>query len=146
MGTKALKSRLMGLILAMLIPLLAQAQEPATVDVDEYIEQLNSKCPISDQDGWAICSFTMVGDRYALVDLQLPENLSMVLGALSSDNDNVRRLWIKQLKQYGEPWTRFVDLMVEADRRIIINLRPEGVRKTPLLTLSPSDFKTKKGE
>ena len=82
----------------------------------------------------------MVGDRYALVDIQLPSNLSMFLSSLSGNKDNVKQLWIRQLKMYGEPWNRFVKMMVEADRRIVVNLRPQGSEDTALMTFSPSDF------
>lgn len=136
-----MKYHLIGLIVAAAIPLMTHAQDTTAVSFDEYVEQLNAKCPIDDEGRWSIRSITMVGDRYALVDFQMPENMSMVLPALSKDSENVKRLWIKQLKQFGQPWNHFVDLMVEAERRIIVILNPEGTRKPPMLTLNPADFK-----
>ena len=124
----------------LLFPVFDFAQDDEVVDIDEYVEQLNDMCPISYTGGWGINSFTMVGDRYALVDLKLPANVSMFLSSLTSNTDNVKRLWIRQLKDYGEPWNRFVDLMVENNRRLVLNLRPEGSNKTALITLLPSDF------
>ncbi len=128
------------LILGLMCPVMLCAQDQPATDVDAYVTELNDQCPISYRDGWGIGSFTMVGDRYALVDVLLPGNLSMFLSSLGADKDNVRQLWIRQLRDYGEPWNRFVDLMVEADRRIIINLRPKDSEKTALITFSPSDF------
>ena len=86
-------------------------------------------------------SFTMVGDNYALADMMIPSNLSMILTELSAEGDKVKRLWIDQFKEYGTRWQSFVDLMVETNHRIVINLRPKGSNKTALITLYPSDFK-----
>ncbi|MBQ9555709.1 MAG: hypothetical protein IJV05_05745 [Muribaculaceae bacterium] len=126
--------------LVLSIPLAAQVQD--STDVDTYVTQLNAQCPIDFTDGWGVNSFTMVGDRYALVDIKTPSNLSMILSSISSGTDNVKRLWIRQLKQYGDRWNRFVDRMVDADLRIILNLHPEGSRETALIIFYPSDFKT----
>lgn len=132
--------RLFFLIVVLLFPIMAHAQDTTAVSVDEYVEELNDKCPISYGDKWAVNSFTMVGDRYALVDIQLPSNLSMFLSSLSGNKNNVKQLWIRQLKMYGEPWNHFVKMMVEADRRIVVNLRPQGSEDTALMTFFPSDF------
>jgi len=135
------------LILTLSFPVAGNAQDAACVDVDTLVEQLNAQCPIGHKDVWGINSFTMVGDRYALVDVKVPASLSMILSSFSDDTDNVKRLWIKELKEYGEEWNQFVDKMVEANRRIIINLHPEGSKNTALITLLPSDFnKTKPKE
>lgn len=123
----------------LMTPLSAPAQEVS--DLNDYVEQLNDQCPIKYKDDWGINSFTMVGDRYALVDLQLPSNLAMFLPSLSSNADNVKQLWIKQLSLYGERWTDFVDKMVDAGRSVIVNLRPKGCDETYLITFIPSDFK-----
>ena len=132
--------KLFFLIVVLLFPMMARAQDTTAVNVEEYVEELNSMCPISSGDNWALNSFTMVGNNYALVDLQLPSNLKMILSSLSGDKDNVKQLWIRQFKMYGERWDRFVELMVEADRRIIVNLRPQGSEDTALITLFPADF------
>lgn len=132
------------LVLTMLFPMNSQGQDKGTVDLGEYVEELNSQCPVI-KESWGIGSITMVGDNYALVDVLLPSNLSMFLSSLTSSNrENVRQLWIKQLKQFGEPWSRLVNTMVQTDRRIIVNLRPEGSDETALVTLYPSDFKNSK--
>ena len=137
----------LGLLLALtvlLFPSLGLAQDSETVDLDAYVEALNDSCPIFYDGGWGVNSFTMVGDRYALVDVMLPANLSMILSSFSSNRDNVKRLWIRQFDDYGEQWHRFVDLMVEAGRPVVVNLRPEGSTETALITFRPSDFKKSK--
>ena len=40
-------------------------------------------------------------------------------------------------------WDRFVELLVAADRRLILNLCPGDPRSSALVTLQPSDFKKK---
>ena len=70
----------------------------------------------------------------------------MVFSLLTEDTDNVKQMWIKQLKCFGERWNRFVNLMVENDRRIIVNLHPENSDETALITFSPSDFKKNQAE
>ena len=83
----------------------------------------------------------MVGDRYVLVDVQMPSNLSMFLSTLTEDTDNVKQMWIRQLKLFGKPWKDFVDTMVENDRRIVVHLQPLDVDESALVTFLPSDFK-----
>lgn len=128
------------IVVLLLFPIMACAQDTTAVSIDEYVAELNAQCPISYSDNWGLNSFTMVDNRYALVDIQLPSNLSMILSSLTADTDNVRKLWIKQFEQYGERWNHFVDMMVEADRRIIINLRPGDSEDTALMTFWPTDF------
>ena len=124
-----------------LFPLVGVAQDTTAVELEEYVEQLNDQCPIDYKDGWCINSFTMVEDRYALVDMGLPSSLSMFFSTLTADKDNVKRLWVRQLEQYGERWNHFVDLLVAADRRLVINMCPEDCEKSALLSFQPSDFK-----
>jgi len=129
------------LLSILLQPALCGAQEAVAQDVEARVEELNDMCPIDFGDDWGVNSFTMVGDRYALVDIKLPSSLSMVLSSFSDEsNGNVKRFWVKQLNQYGDLWNDFVDMMVAADRRIVISLHPVG-SKTALLTFYPSDFR-----
>ena len=109
-------------------------------DLYDYVEQLNAQCPIDYKEDWCINSFTMVGDRYALVDLQVPASLAMFLPSLSSNAGNVKQLWINQLVLFGDRWQDFVKSMVDADRRIVVNLHPKGCDETYLLTFLPADF------
>ena len=134
--------RLLLSLLLLALPSLAHCQQVSSIgDMAAYVDSLNSQCPINYDDEWGVNSFTMVGDRYALVDVKLPANLSMFLSRLGSNTDNVKKMWVGQLKQFGDPWNRFVDRMVEAGCNIVINLRPEGSDKTALLTFCPADFK-----
>lgn len=129
------------LAMAVLCPPGASAQAAADVDVGQCVEQLNATCPIDYKGGWGIGSFTAVGDRYVLVDVQLPPNLAMFLSSLSGDKDSVKQLWIRQFSQFDGQWRQFVDTMVDARRRIILNLSPEGSDESALIALLPSDFK-----
>lgn len=136
------KRLLLSLLLLLALPSLAHSQQASSIgDRAAYVDSLNSQCPINYDDGWGVNSFTMVGDRYALVDVKLPATLSMFLSRLGSNTQNVKKMWVGQLKQFGEQWNHFVDRMVEAGCNIVINLRPEGSDKTALLTFCPADFK-----
>jgi len=138
------KSTIIFLLFALLLPLVGRAQDTVVVDIDEFVEEFNSMCPIDYKDGFAARSFTPVDTNYVLVDLQVPASISMFLSALTSDNDNVRKMWISQLKLYGERWHTFIDLLVANNRPLIINLRPQGSEDTVLFRLNPSDFKNHK--
>lgn len=130
------------LLLALLLgPLVTHAQEDTTGTVFDYVEELNAMCPVTYAADWGVNSYTMVGDNYALVDVMIPSNLTMILSSLTAEGDNVKRLWIKQLKQYGDQWLGFVDRMVETNHPIVVNLHPKGSNQTALITLYPSDFK-----
>ncbi len=131
------------LVATLLFPVLAWAQQSSVDSLHDYLEELNSQCPIHHEGGWGVNSFTMVGDNYALVDVMLPANMSMFLSSFSSSEDKVKRLWIRQLHQYGEQWDRFVDTMVKANRRILLNLHPAQSDDTALIMLFPSDFEPK---
>ena len=132
---------LLWLFAALLFPITVFAQESASINVEEYVESLNDSCPISFSKGWGVNSFTVVGGDYVLVDLQLPSSISMVLSALTGNEDNVKQMWIRQFKTFGVRWTSFVDRMVEHERRVVVNLRPNGSDETELITLLPTDFK-----
>lgn len=129
------------LCVLMLSSMAAFSQDTTAVNLDDYVEQLNNSCPIKYGNAWAMNSFTMVGDRYVLVDVQMPSNLSMFLSTLTEDTDNVKQMWIRQLKLFGKPWKDFVDTMVENDRRIVVHMQPLDVDESALVTFLPSDFK-----
>lgn len=116
-------------------------KESVAAELDEYSEQLNDKCPIIYGGDWIIKSITMVGDRYALVDLQAPSTLSMVFSSLTGNTDNVKQVWGKQLRQYGEQWNRFAKLLVRAGRPVVLIVQPDGNPKSAIMTLQPSDLR-----
>ena len=125
----------------LICPMSCFAWDIATLCVDDYVEELNGQCPISFPDkDWGVNSFTMVGDRYVLVDIQVPSVLTMFLSSLTGDADNVKQLWIRQLDGYGEPWTGFVERMVAAMLPVVINVHPCDSDDSALMTLTPSDF------
>ena len=108
-------------------------------DVDKYTEQLNDLCPFH-KDDWVVKSVTMVGDRYALLDLQAPSSLSMVFPTVTENKDNVKKMWIRQLKQYGDKWNQYIKLLTLADRPLVLILTAEGGPKSAILTIQPSNF------
>ena len=129
------------LVAALLFTVDAQAQVGAHVELGDSVEELNARCPISYRTDWSVNSFTMVGDRYVLVDVEVPSGLSMVFPMLTEDADNVKQMWAKQLELFGNQWKRFVGMMVEHDRRVILHLHPQGKKDSALITFFPSDFK-----
>lgn len=133
--------RFICLLILWLLPLLGQAQDDTDVALEEYVEKLNDMCPIDYGGEWGFNSFTMVGNSYALVDMKLPANLSMFLSSFGSNEDNVKRMWINQLSQYGDQWNHLIDLIKDTGKRLILNLHPVGSSKTALITLLPTDFK-----
>lgn len=116
-------------------------KESVAAELFEYAEQLNDRCPIIHGGDWIIKSITLVGERYALVDLQAPSALSMVFSSLTGDSSNVKQVWVKQLKQYGGQWTRFVKLLAQADRPLVLIVTPDESSKSAIMTLQPSDFR-----
>lgn len=116
--------RLYILLLSLLLSVQCFGQDQVPEDIDAYITELNAQSPILDGNDWALTSFAAVGDTVN-VELQAPKNLSMFLSMLTSKNDNVRRLWYKQLSQFGDSWNHLVELVVANNRTLILTLRPE---------------------
>jgi len=137
-----MKNKYICLIVALLFPVMALGQETVDTALNDYVEQLNARCPIMLNDDWAFNSYTLVGS-YALVDIQTPATLSMILSSFTGKSDNVKQVWIRQFSKYDEPWNTFTKRMVAAGRSVVINLRPLESETTALITLSPSDFEKK---
>ena len=135
------KCRILLLLAVLLSTMVTHAQDETMGTVFDQVEELNAMCPLNYGTDWGVNSFTMVGDNYALVDIMIPSNLSMILSELTAEGDKVKRLWIQQFKEYGTHWHSFVDLMVETNHPIVINLRPKGSKQTGLITFYPADFK-----
>lgn len=134
------KCRLYYLAVLLLFPLMAQAQDNASKALDECIEELNAKCPLVYDVDWSINSFTSVGDRYELVDVEIPAVLSMFFTTLTTDTDNVKQLWVRQLNHFGKDWKRYVAAVTAANRRTVLNVHTRGSGESVLLTLYPSNF------
>jgi len=113
-------------------------QDWLVVDIGQYVEELNDRCPISYGDVWSAHSFTLVGDRYALVDLQVPESLMMFLPQLTEDTDNVKRLWVKQFRDFDDHWRRLLDMLADANYPLVVIFSPANSDDYSILTIQPS--------
>ncbi len=125
----------------LLFPLLGFAQETETVelpDFDTFVAELNAKCPIDYNDGWAIYSFVTTDDM-ATVQLQIPTLLNAFLPALTADTDNAKRLWVRQMKMCGDDWKQFAKLLVETNRSLTIQFMLNEEEQVATMTFTP-DF------
>ena len=123
-------------LLAVVLPVLCFAQDTEPVDLDTFILELNAQCPIHDGENWALNAFSSRGDTVQ-VELLVPTNLSMFLTMLTTSNDNVRHLWIRQLSHYGELWDRFVELLAATDRTLSLIIRPRDTEGVRTITFPP---------
>ena len=128
---------LMSSLLSLLMSVQCFGQDEEGGDFDTYIAELNAQCPILDGDNWSINSFTVQSDTVQ-VELLVPTNLSMFLSMLTSKNDNVRRLWFKQLLHYGDSWSRFVDRMIATKRTLVLVLRPKDTDTCATVMFTPA--------
>lgn len=125
----------------LLFPLLGFAQETETVelpDFDTFVAELNAKCPIDYNEGWAIYSFVATDDM-ATVQLQIPTILNAFLPALTADTDNAKRLWVRQMKMCGDDWKQFAKLLVETNRSLTIQFMLNEDEQVASMTFTP-DF------
>ena len=137
------KCRILLLLAVLLGTMVTHAQEETSASVFDQVEELNSMCPLNYGADWGVNSFTMVGDNYALADMMIPSNLSMILTELSAEGDKVKRLWIDQFKEYGTRWQGFVDLMVETNVLSGRSSLPESFLEELVLRLIPLDIGTR---
>lgn len=116
-------SRIRQLLLLVLLALPATglAQETQDVDFDAMVAELNAKCPIEYEDGWAISSITNSGDT-STVALIVPSVLKGgFLKVLTEDNDNARRMWLGQMaSMFGVDWTKYKRQVVATGRTLVI--------------------------
>lgn len=126
----------MSSLLTLLLSVQCFGQDGVAVDFDAYIAELNAQCPILDGENWSLSSFTVQGDTVQ-VELLVPTNLSMFLSMLTSKNDNVRRLWFKQLRHYGDTWNDFVQRIIENGRMLDLILRPKDTDTRATVFFTP---------
>ena len=91
------------LLALLLFPVMTLAQGTMFVgDLDTYVALLNEECPISHMDAWVVNQVTVDGDTVH-VEFQIPTSLEPFLLKLTGDDDNVKRLWVRQLQSFGYP-------------------------------------------
>lgn len=117
----------------------AQDEAETPMDIQARVAQINEQCPISIVEGWSVQSCISTGDTVNLV-IQTPANLASFLPMLTGNEKNVKRLWIKQLTDYGEQWNQLVDMLVKSDIILILTLRPEEHDTEAVIVLDPADF------
>lgn len=128
------------LLVLLLFPVTALAQGTMFVgDLDTYVALLNEECPISHMDAWAVNQVTVDGDTVH-VEFQIPTSLEPFLLKLTGDDDNVKRLWVRQLQSFGYPWDDLMNRLVEAGRPMVITFNPKGTSKTSEVPLTPEDI------
>ena len=126
----------------LLFPLMGFAQEAETEvlpDFDTFIAGMNAKCPINYNEGWAIYSFVAT-DNMATVQLQIPYLLNGFLPALTTDTDNAKRLWMRQMRMCGDDWKQFVKLLVKTNRSLKILFMLDEEEQAAQMTFTPADL------
>ena len=126
------------LVIALSLPLSGLAQEAEAEDLDSYIARLNSECPIEAGDNWIFLSFSSTSDTVT-VELQVPASLGSFMSLLTSDTDNVRRLWGQEISGLGEQWKWFLARLADADRYLKLNFIPKGSEATYVIVLNPAE-------
>ena len=125
-------------VIALSLPLLGLAQEAEAEDLDSYIARLNTECPIECGENWTFLSLSPAGDTVT-VELQVPASLGSFMSLLTSDTDNVRRLWGREISGFGEQWKRFLARLADADRYLKLYFIPKGSEATYVIVLNPAE-------
>lgn len=126
------------LLVAMLSSMACFAQDEVA-SFDSYIADLNSKCPIA-YDDWTIKSFSLSADTVTL-ELETPAALSMFLPMLTDDTPGVKRMWFRQMEQYGDRWSRLVDALVDTGCSLNLVVIPLNCDEGAVITFTPSELK-----
>lgn len=137
-------SRIRRLLLLVLLalPVLGFAQEAQPVDFDAMVAELNAKCPIEEQDGWAISSITNSADT-STVALMVPSVLKGFLKILTEDNDNARRMWLGQMaSMFGRDWTDYKRQVVATGRTLVIEFMFYEDAPEAVMVFSPEYLKS----
>lgn len=135
--------RLLLLLMLLALPAVGLAQETQPVDFDAMVAELNAKCPIEYQDGWALSSVTNSADT-STVALIVPPVLQGFLKALTEDNDNVRRLWLGQMSSmFGRDWTDYKRQVVATGRTLVIKFMFYENEPVATMVFTPEYLKPK---
>lgn len=119
---------------------IAQNEGEMPVDIETFVAQVNEKCPITYGEGWGLSSCTLIGDTVSL-SMVVPANFGFVLPMLTGNAENVKRLWVNQLSQYGSQWNQLVDLLVSSNKSLKLVLKPEDNSTEGVILFEPADFK-----
>lgn len=128
-----------------LLHLTGLAQTQPEKDYEACVTELKARCPIEYTDGWAILSFTDQEDT-TRVALAFPSVLNGFLPALTTDTQNARKLWVRQMYMFGSDWKTFVRLLLAARRTLVLDFilgaGEDGAEGYPVATMTflPEDF------
>lgn len=127
-------------ILAISLPVSAFAQTTMAVgEMEAYIAKLGADCPIQYGEAWSLNSIETHGDTICAL-LQTPSSLAGFLSMLTGEGDNVKRMWIKQLKSFGRPWEELIGRLARSERSLAITFHPANSTATAELVFSPENF------
>lgn len=133
-------AQLFWLFAAVIFPVSALAQGPMVAgDMDIYVSLLNETCPIGYTDAWAVVSLESEGDTVHAA-LQTPSSLAGFLSMLTGEGDNVKRMWLKQLKNFGHPWGDLVGRLTREGGYLLITFHPENSTVTDEILFTPEDL------
>lgn len=119
----------------------AQEEKPVAVDFDAMVAELNAKCPLEYEGGWAIHQVIDKGDT-STVELMVPVVLKGFLKPLAEDNDSARHMWLSQLSSmFGSNWTKFKKQVVTTGRTLIIAFMFYEDEYAATMTFTPDFFK-----
>ena len=134
------KSGFLSVLILLLVPICGLAREAENETLDDYVAHLNAECPISSGDNWVLRSFETRGDT-VIVDLKVPSALSPFMSLLTSDSENVRRLWVREMGVFGETWKAITARLVEAERPLKLIFKLDRSEPENEIILLPTDFK-----
>ncbi len=130
------------LLVALLLPVVALAQEVGVVDLDAAVAEFNSKCPVVGTDeSFSVYSITNRADS-SIVALQIPKVIKGFLPLLTEDTDNAKRMWLRQLSDMcGNDWKQIKKALIAAGRTLVIDfMLDEDVCATSMVIM-PDDLK-----
>ncbi len=130
---------LMLLLAAWTMPLVSPAQDVDLNPLDDYIGQVNGRCPIDLGEEWYINGLAIQADTVVLA-LKVPSSIKYFLSELTGDSDNVKRLWLRQLKQFADVWTPLLDLLRKEGRPFRLDIMLGDLRPAAALRYSPADL------
>ena len=128
-------------LLASVFPLISNAQEENVLDLDTCLERLSTQCPISVGEGWTINSIIDDDGEIAL-ELGTPASLKGFLSMLTGDGENVKRLWVRHVLQFGNQWETLLKLLETNGRSLKLLLRPAGSDDPSIVMIAPEDIGT----
>ena len=125
----------------MALPALCSAQESVS-QPENYVSQMNDKCPREFADGWIVEGFTLDGDTLA-VTITVSDAVAAYLPMIKANADQTKAMWIQQMPQYGSYWNQLVELLLAAQKQLVVNLRSSDGKTEVIFVFQPDELKPK---